>query len=185
MFPPSLLETRRLRLRVPTLDDAAAIFRAYATDPAVTRFMLWEPHKSVADSRDFLAQAVTAWRLGDDHRPWVIERLEDGAVVGMIGVTVRRHAVEAGYVLSRAAWGQGLIPEALNTVCDAAFEDPEIHRVWAVCDLENARSARVMEKAGMRFEGILRSYLVMPNIGPEPRDCRLYARVRGDLGSLA
>lgn len=184
MFPPSILETLRLRLRVPTLDDTDAVFDAYAADPEVTRFMLWRPHTSTEDTRDFLAEAVTCWRLGEDHRPWAIERSTDGAVIGMIGATVRGHSVEVGYVLARACWGQGLIPEALNAVCDAAFEDPAIHRVWAVCDFENVRSARVLEKAGLRFEGILRSYHVAPSLGPEPRDCRLYARVRRDLGPL-
>lgn len=178
MFPPSILETRRLLLRLPTLDDAAPIFHAYAADPEVSRYLLWHPHTSVGETRDFLAHMVTNWRLAEDHRPWVIEH--EGAVVGMLGVTQRRHAVEVGYVLARRAWGKGLVAEALGAVCDAAFEDPDIDRVWAVCDVENTRSARVLEKVGMRLEGVLRSYLVAPNLGPEPRDCRIYAQVRRD-----
>jgi len=48
----------------------------------------------------------------------------------------------------------------------------------AVCDVENIASARVMEKAGLSREGVLRRWLVHPNLGPEPRDCYGYARVR-------
>jgi len=183
MFPPSIIETRRLRLREPSLDDAPTIFERYAADPEVTRYMLWRPHEDVTETEEFLSLMVTNWRLGEDHRPWVIER--DGELLGMIGVTISGHAVEVGYVLARRHWGNGYAPEALTAVCDAAFEDPRIHRVWAVCNVANARSARVLEKAGMRFEGILRSYLISPNLRPEPGDCRLYARVRRDLGAIA
>ena len=61
---------------------------------------------------------------------------------------------------------------------DYAFENPCMYRVWAVCDVDNVASARVLEKAGMSFEGILRRYQIHPNIGPEPRDARCYARMR-------
>jgi len=180
MFPPQLLETPRLSFRPPTLEDARRVFETYACDPEVTRYMLWRPHRSVADSRAFLSLAVTAWRLGEEHRPWILERKEDGRFVGMIGVSVDGHAVEVGYVIGRAFWGQGYAPEALMGVCDAAFADRAIHRLSAVCDAENTASMRVLEKAGLAYEGLLRSYHVMPNLGETPRDCRLYARVRRD-----
>lgn len=44
--------------------------------------------------------------------------------------------------------------------------------------LDNPASARVMEKAGMKFEGLLRRYMVHPNINEEPRDCLMYAATR-------
>jgi RimJ/RimL family protein N-acetyltransferase len=63
-------------------------------------------------------------------------------------------------------------------VLDYAFENPAMYRVWAVCDAENIASARVMEKAGMSFEGVFRRYQVHPNLSQEPRDARCYALVR-------
>jgi [ribosomal protein S5]-alanine N-acetyltransferase len=68
--------------------------------------------------------------------------------------------------------------EALRAVLDYAFRNPGMYRVWAVCDAGNVASARVLEKAGMSFEGIIRRYQVRPQISPEPRDARSYARVR-------
>ena len=53
-----------------------------------------------------------------------------------------------------------------------------MYRVYAYCDVENLASARVMEKAGMSFEGVLRRWGVHPNRSSEPRDCRCYAAVR-------
>jgi RimJ/RimL family protein N-acetyltransferase len=53
-----------------------------------------------------------------------------------------------------------------------------IFRIWAVCDVDNAASARVMEKAGMQREGVLRRWSVHPNISAEPRDSFCYAIVK-------
>ena len=58
------------------------------------------------------------------------------------------------------------------------MDQEPIHRVWAVCDVENRGSARVLEKVGMQREAILRKWLVHPNISPIPRDCYCYAIVR-------
>ncbi|MFA6141455.1 MAG: GNAT family protein, partial [Hyphomicrobium sp.] len=68
--------------------------------------------------------------------------------------------------------------EALRALTDCALRQSPIWRASAACDAENVASARVMEKAGMAFEGILRRAITAPNMSPEPRDCRLYAKVR-------
>jgi [ribosomal protein S5]-alanine N-acetyltransferase len=79
------------------------------------------------------------------------------------------HRLDCGYALVRACWGRG--PHwALN--------QPGIFRIGAVCDVENIGSARVMEKAGLFREGLLRRLLMHPNISDEPRDCFIYARTR-------
>jgi RimJ/RimL family protein N-acetyltransferase len=81
-------------------------------------------------------------------------------------------------VLARADWGQGLMPEAAQAVVDWALAQPEVGRVWAVCDVENRGSARVMEKVGMQREALLPDHLIHPNTGETPRDCWRYARVK-------
>jgi [ribosomal protein S5]-alanine N-acetyltransferase len=68
--------------------------------------------------------------------------------------------------------------EALTEVVSWALQQPSIFRIGAVCDVENIASARVMEKAGLLREGLLRRWLVHPNVGDDPRDCWSYARVR-------
>jgi ribosomal-protein-alanine N-acetyltransferase len=83
-----------------------------------------------------------------------------------------------GYVLDRSFWGRGLMPEALRFAVDWALAQPEVFRAYAFCDVDNPSSARVMEKAGMIREGVLRRWHVCPNIGPDPRDCILCAKVR-------
>ena len=73
---------------------------------------------------------------------------------------------------------RGLMTEVLTEVVNWALNQPGIFRIGAVCDVENIGSARVMEKAGMTREGLLRRYSVHPNVGPEPRDVFIYAIVK-------
>ena len=82
----------------------------------------------------------------------------------MIACRVREHAAHIGYVLSRKLWGGGYMTEAANAVVEWAINLSFVYRVWAVCDCENKASARVLEKVGMQREGILRRYIVHPNV---------------------
>jgi RimJ/RimL family protein N-acetyltransferase len=179
-FPPEELETPRLVLRRPTVEDVELAFESYASDPEITRYLTWTAHTSAAQTRDYFQQAIDAWDLRMGHRMWLIERKEDGVLMGTIGCTVYFHRVEIGFALGSRFWGEGYMPEALARVCDAAFADGRIARVQALCDAENTASSRVMEKVGMQYEGRLRRYGHHPNRSDLPRDCVMYALVRAD-----
>lgn len=179
-FPPEELETRRLVLRRPTLGDAEPAFESYASDEQVTRYLTWSAHTTPAQTREHFQQAIDAWDLRMGHRVWLMERKDDRALMGTLGCTVWFHRVEIGFALGSRFWSRGYMPEALARVCEAAFEDSRIFRVQALCDEENVRSSRVMQKVGMQLEGRLRGYGYHPNRSNVPRDCLMYARVRGD-----
>jgi RimJ/RimL family protein N-acetyltransferase len=68
--------------------------------------------------------------------------------------------------------------EAVKGLIAWALKQQHIYRIWAVCDVDNVASARVMEKAGMVREGTLRRWSVHPNISREPRDSYCYAIVK-------
>jgi RimJ/RimL family protein N-acetyltransferase len=103
---------------------------------------------------------------------------ESGELIGMVGLRVRDFKAEVGYVLARRWWGRGLVAEALRPVVAWALGQPAVYRVWAVCDVENRASARVMEKVGMEREGLLRRYTLRPNASAEPRDSYCYSVVK-------
>jgi RimJ/RimL family protein N-acetyltransferase len=96
----------------------------------------------------------------------------------MIEARVRVPAVDIGYALVRRRWRRGLMSEAVDAVIRWALSQPEIFRVWATCDVENVASARLLEHVGMRREGILRRWIVHPNVSDTPRDCFCYAVVK-------
>lgn len=176
-MPSPILLTERLTLRPPRLADAQAIFDAYAQDAEVTRYLIWSPHSSVAETEDYLRRSL-AEAAGGAKYPFVIEKRDDESVLGVIDLRVDRFKAEVGYVLARGAWGKGYMTEALRAVVEFAFTLPEVRRVGAFCDVENLASARVMEKAGMEREGVLRKFGIHPNASAEPRDVFCYSVVR-------
>lgn len=101
-----------------------------------------------------------------------------GQLLGMVGVKFDGHKAELGYVLARPYWGRGYMTEAAQAVVDWALTQEDIYRVWAICDVENGASARVMEKIGMHREGLLHRWIIHPNRSDEPRDCFAYAKTK-------
>jgi len=176
---PETITTERLVLTPAGVQYAQAIYELYAQDAEVTRYLTWRPHAAVEDTRSFMEFCERAWESGH-HFPYVILRRDNQQLLGMVDAR-QAHGYALGYVLAKEFWNQGYMTEAVRGVIDAAFADEAIHRVWAVCYTENHGSARVMEKAGMQREGILRRYEHGPNLSPIPRDCICYSIVRDDL----
>lgn len=174
------LETERLLLRKMRLDDAEAMF-AYASDPGVTRYVLWETHGSIEESENFLRFANDGYETGD-FGGWGLVLKASGAFVGTCGMeAVPEHGrAELGYVLAREHWGRGLMPEAVRRVIRYCFEQLNLDRVEARCIAENSASARVMEKAGMSYEGTLRR---REYIKGAYRDMKMYSILRRDYAT--
>ena len=151
------IHTRRLILRRFRVEDAGDMFRNWASDPEVTRFLTWPTHASEDVSRAVLNDWIPRYADGG-YFNWAIEWKESGAVIGNIAVVKLNEAAEAadmGYCLSRAFWGRGIMPEALRAVNAWLFETAGLRRVIAHHDVNNPGSGRVMAKAGMKLEGIL------------------------------
>ncbi|WP_406720728.1 GNAT family N-acetyltransferase [Thioclava litoralis] len=174
---PAEFETARYHLRRVEVNDAKVIFDSYATDADVTRFLGWKPHRNIADTSAFLERAAAEWIRGNGF-PIVAFDRKNGDFIGMFHPKLIGHRVNYGYVLQKAAWGKGCATEVMRWLLEHALAHPEIHRAEAFCDVEHPASARVMEKAGMEREGILRRYFRHPNISEAPRDCVIYSKVR-------
>lgn len=159
------------------MTDAEAVLYGYAQGSEVARFMTWRPNKDISDTEIFVAGCVEAWK-GDSRFPYVVELKGKRGAIGIVEARIARFKMEIGYVLSRKYWGVGIMPEAARELVDWGLSQLQIYRVWAVCDVENSASARVMEKIGMQREEILRRHSMHPNIGGEPRDCYCYAVVK-------
>jgi len=178
MRPPEIFETARLSARPPRVEDAPAALASYASDPEVTRYLTWKPHKQVDSLAEFFGARADDWDKGNPHFTWLLRLREDDTLVGIIGLIPKDGKAVFGYALGKNFWGRGLMAEALHCLVDWSLAQPEIFRAWAFCDVENPASARVMEKAGMTREGILRRWHTCPNLGPEPRDCIVCAKVK-------
>jgi RimJ/RimL family protein N-acetyltransferase len=170
-----LLQTARLTSRPIEIADAQAVFTSYASDPQVARYMTWRVHGDVSDAERYLAAMVPLMAQGGRQVLALSERADPDRLIGVFEARFDAHRMDVGYVLGRAYWGCGLMTEALSAAVEWARATPRFRRVWAVCDVDNRASARVMEKSGLVFEGVLRRWIVHPNIDDAPRDCACYA----------
>lgn len=173
-FPSDRIVGPRILLRLPQPDDDRALFERVAGDPEVTRYLLWTPHADVAATRRVLTQVTN---VSPDARTWAIALRHNNDIIGLLSCRRQaRHSVEVGYCIGKKWWGRGYMFEALNMLVGSLSADAGLFRVWATCSVDNARSARVLERAGFVLEGRLARHAVYPNIGSEPRDSLLYAK---------
>ena len=170
---PDSIPTERLVLRRPAVGDLEGIY-AYASDADLTRYMSWARHMDRADTEGFLAGAMREWdEMGVGT--YVITEPGTGAILGSTGLHASTpYRAVTGYILTGPAWGKGFATEACRAMVALASR-LGYSRIEADCHIEHRASARVLEKAGMLHEGILRSFLVFPNLDPRrPQDVHLY-----------
>lgn len=159
--PPALvlpLATARLQLREFTYGDLPAL-TAWSVDPRVTRHLLFGPRDAAA-ARRHLDEVIEA-QSARARRFWelAIARSCDGVAVGACDLTLHsREELEVGYLLARPHWGQGYATEALRAILAAGFDGLGVTRIVASTAVENLRSTRVLERAGLRWESLLRAH---------------------------
>ncbi|MFI7703203.1 GNAT family N-acetyltransferase [Nonomuraea sp. NPDC049480] len=168
------LTTPRLLLREFRTSDHAAV-HAFAGDPEVTRYTDWGPN-SLHDTTTFLTEVARDAR--DLHRCRitlaVVEREHD-MLIGSIELrttSASHQRGEMGYVVHHHWWGRGYASEAARALLRWGHHELGLHKISATCDPDNAASARVLTKIGMRREGHLREHLYVRG---QWRDRLLYA----------
>ncbi|MHB1152324.1 MAG: GNAT family N-acetyltransferase [Eubacteriales bacterium] len=155
-----VIETARLKLRCLSQSDFRDMYR-YACREDVTRYLLWDPHNSPEYTSRYLNQLQIQYSAGEFF-DWGIEYKADGIMIGTCGFTsfdIENNRAEIGYVINPDYWGMGIATEAVSAILDYGFRTLSLNRIEARYMVGNDRSRRVMEKCGMRFEGVLRSLL--------------------------
>lgn len=179
--PTALARAPVVSLRPLGLADADA-FMAWASDDRVMRFL----KRPLCATRE---QAVAQIRDTVLGHPWfraVCVGDGGGRPVPVGQVSVWPYADEGGrranlgYALARDHWGRGIAAAAITQVVGRVFDDlPGLERLEAVTDVDNARSQRVLEKAGFRREGLLRRYIAGRG-GTQARDAVIYSFLSSD-----
>jgi ribosomal-protein-alanine N-acetyltransferase len=177
MKAPELIETARLVLQRPQPSDAAAVFKRYAGDPEVTRFVGWPRHRDEADTQAFIAFSDAEWQRWPAG-PFLIRSRGDGALLGSTGLGFETpYRAMTGYVFAQDAWGKGYATEALSGMVELA-RTVGVRRLYSICHTEHRASQRVLEKCGFCQEGVLRRYAEFPNLSPdEASDVLCYALI--------
>jgi len=155
------IETERLLLRPFTLDDAEMMFTNWASDPAVTRYLRWSPHRTWVETAELLHE--WSQHYGEpDFYAWAITDRQTGEVFGSIALIhpepdahLPRPADtiwEPGYAIGRAWWNKGYTTEALCAVRDFFFEEVGGDLLTCCHAVENPASGAVMRKAGFVYD---------------------------------
>jgi len=152
------LETKDLLLRRFEVTDAEAMYKNYANDPEVTKFLTWPVHENARASAQLLAAWVEEYADPSVYN-WAIVDKALGEVIGGISIVKADETVgmlHVGYCLGRAFWHRGYMTQALTAVRDHLFREVGIDRLEARHDPNNPHSGAVMRKCAMVYEGTLR-----------------------------
>jgi RimJ/RimL family protein N-acetyltransferase len=145
----------RLVIRRFKPSDAEA-FAAYRSDPEVARYQSWEPPCSLTEARAMIhgLQSVVPGMAGEWYQ-FAVALASDDRLIGDfgLGMTSDGRQAELGFTFARAAQGQGYASEALVGLLDYAFSTLGLHRIFAITNVRNHRSQRLLERTGFRREG--------------------------------
>lgn len=155
-----ILETDRLILRRYTADDAAAMYKNWASDSEVTKYLMWPPHPDEETSRKVTEDWIKKYSDKKFYH-WAIVLKENGdepiGDISVINMNEETSAVHIGYCIGRNWWNRGITSEALKAVMDFLFDEAGVNRIESRHDPRNPNSGKVMKKCGMKYEGTLRS----------------------------
>lgn len=174
------IETKRLLLRRFTLDDTSCAYHNWFSDPDVALYMRWDAHTHMQQTNEFLKAFIADYEKPDFYR-WAISLKTDNKAIGSIGFHIESEydmLADISYSLGKAFWGKGIITEALQSVLRYGFIEVGINRIEAFHAVNNPASGKVMQKAGMKYEGHARQKYKSHH-GFE--DCDVYAALKEDF----
>jgi RimJ/RimL family protein N-acetyltransferase len=127
-------------------------------DAEAVRYQSFEP-RTLEECQAYIEHDI-ALRSPERRRfDLAVTLVETGRLVGRVGLDVKapEHRIgELWFILDRAFWGRGLMPEAARRLVDFGFHELDLRRIFIDCDPRNVGAIRLAEKLGMIREGHLR-----------------------------
>jgi [ribosomal protein S5]-alanine N-acetyltransferase len=172
------LETERLVLRKIKYEDIDDI-HTYASNPEVSKYVFWGAHETRAATEEYVKMVLALYEEGK-IAPWGIHFKEDNKLIGTVDFVSwqpQHKTAEIGYALSVDYWGRGIATEAAKELIRFGMKEMDLVRIQAKSLVANIGSERVMEKAGMKFEGILRNFIFVKGAH---YDVKMYSIIKED-----
>ena len=152
------LETKRLILRRFIMEDAEYMFKNWTNDDEVTKYLTWPSHGDINVTKKIREQWIQKYERNDSYQ-WAIVLKEINEPIGSIAAVKQDDdikMVHIGYCIGKKWWNRGIVSEALGAIIKFFFEEVGVNRIESRHDPNNPGSGKVMEKCGMRYEGLLR-----------------------------
>lgn len=170
------IETERLILRRITKSDADEAYKNWCSSFNVSKYVTWNKHENVDETKELFEMWENEYQNLDTFR-WIVQLKDTKELIGTIDVASKKYlkygTCEIGYWYGEDFWGKGYATESLKGVIKYLFEEAEMDVIYAEFMEENPASRKVMEKSGMKFEGITRGRIIDKT------------GVRNDLGSCS
>ena len=154
------LETERLNLRKFVIDDAEMMYENWATDIETVKHLEWDIHSSLEETKEYLENVVSKYEKGKLN--WAIEEKDTKKVIGNISVfnvDLKNNTCEIGYAIGSNWHGKGYGTEVLKTVLNYLKNEKGFYMIISECSSENPASKRIMEKANMNLDAVLKNRL--------------------------
>jgi ribosomal-protein-alanine N-acetyltransferase len=173
-----IIETENLLLRKYVLNDAEDIFNNIMSDKEITQ----NPHKTIEQTKDEINNWIKKYKE-TNYYEWAIELKNKKKIIGLIctiNVNEQTKSCEIAYTISQKYWNKGYATEALYYVLRFLINDVGYNRIQGGHLIDNPASGRVMEKAGMKYEGTLRQDTINWKTG-KLIDSKIYSIIKDDI----
>jgi len=147
-----ILGAPRLTLRVALASDAQHIFDTWATNPNVTKYMRWRPHKDINETHDFVKMCIQN-ETNPKNFDWLFVLKETNLPIGSGGIywNEKHNMFELGYCLAEQYWGQGFAYEASVAIMNFAKHELNATEFFACHAKDNINSGKILEKLGFIY----------------------------------
>ena len=144
------IETKRLILRKFKEDDALLMYTNWASDPEVTKYLLWDTHSSIEETRRILKLWMKEYEDPKTNRYCITIKGSDEPLGSIDIVRVESGVPELGYCLSKKCWNKGYMTEAVKALIEDIFKDG-YEKICICAYKDNIGSNRVIQKCGFTF----------------------------------
>lgn len=146
-------ETDRINIRSLLISDAKAIFNNWASDDEVTKYMRWDSHKSVNDTKNWIINSNEKSSSGK-HFDFLLVYKENGESFGSVSLhhNDEYNMFEVSYILMKKYWNYGLATEAVKGLIEFAVQTLGQKRLFARHEVTNVVSGKVLLKSGFVFK---------------------------------
>ena len=175
------LESDRLTLRKFKIEDADGIYNNWASDAECCKYLSWNVHKDIEETTSIIESWIKGYENGCYN--WIVELKDTHEVIGSISVisaNEKHSTAELGYCYGSKYWGNGYATEALRTVIEYLLNECDFYLIEARHISGNSASGRVMEKAGMHKDAVLRDRRINKYTG-ERNDSIVYSIIKEEL----
>ena len=160
------IQSKRITLRSLKIEDYLQIFE-YSKNLNVTKFLNWDYHKNTEETIDYLNRIISLYKYFPTCNLAILlneSETESEKIIGTIGLLPKNpklpNQYELGFVLGESWWGKGYAYEAANTLISFTNKNFKIEKILAYCATQNIFSFKLLEKLGMKREGIIKKHLL-------------------------